>query len=436
MLMVSDLIAVAKGLRASEAVARRSPSRFETKDRMPVVVWNVCQHCNMTCPHCYIVAGKSPSPSDLSHEQGLALIDDLAASGVRVLIFSGGEPLLRGDLFELIEHANALGLACQLSSNGVLIDSEVATRLKRCGVQYVGVSLDGLEVFNDEYRGMEGAFRRALNGIDAAREAGLVTGLRMTITQRNFEQAEAMLEIAREHGVGRFYFSHLVDAGRGLQMASEDLSPAQSRQLLERLFEIADEALEVGGDGATPRIVTGGNDSDGVALWLWLKRRYGEEAAAPVYRLLERRGGNSAGEGVLNIDNRGRVFPDQFWKSAVLGDLRKQTFAEILENPLRDQLKNRQELLTGRCGICSYKLLCRGSHRERALARFGDVWASDPACVLDDSEVVSLGCSRVDEFADSGRMSPQKGRSAKSDRPKTGSKKDGRAPKNAIGTIG
>ncbi len=393
MLMVSDLIAVAKGLRSSEEVERRSPSRFQTEDRMPVVVWNVCQHCNMTCPHCYIVAGKSPSPSDLSHEQAIALIDDLALSGARVLIFSGGEPLLRGDLFALIEHASALGLSCQLSSNGVLIDAEVAARLKRCGVQYVGISLDGLETFNDEYRGMEGAFRRALNGIDASRDAGLATGLRMTITRRNFEQTEAMLAIARKHEVGRFYFSHLVDAGRGLQMASEDLSPAQSRKLLERLFEVADEALDARGDGATPRIVTGGNDSDGVALWLWLKQRYGAQAASPVYRLLELRGGNSAGEGVLNIDNRGRVFPDQFWKSALLGDLRKQKFAEILASPLRKQLQNRQDLLTGRCGICSYKLLCRGSHRERALARFGDVWASDPACVLDDSEIANAACS-------------------------------------------
>lgn len=395
MLMVSDLIAVAKGLRTRDAVERRAPDRFQTAKRMPVVVWNVCQHCNMTCPHCYIVAGKSPSPGDLSHEQALALIDDLAASGVRVLIFSGGEPLLRSDLFELIEHASARGLACQLSTNGVLIDTEVAARLKRSGVQYVGVSVDGLEAFNDEYRGMSGAFQLALRGIDAAREAGLSTGLRMTITQRNFSQTEAMLEIARAHGVGRFYFSHLVDAGRGLQMASEDLKPAQSRKLLERLFELADAALDAQGEGATPKIVTGGNDSDGVALGLWLRQRYGDAAAAPVYELLAKRGGNSAGEGVLNIDNRGRVFPDQFWKSAMLGDLRKQKFAEVLQNPLREKLQRRHELLTGRCGICAYKMLCRGSHRERALARYGDVWASDPACVLDDAEIQSEYATKV-----------------------------------------
>jgi radical SAM protein with 4Fe4S-binding SPASM domain len=134
-------------------------------------------------------------------------------------------------------------------------------------------------------------------------------------------------------------------------------------------------------------VVTGSNDSDGVFLLRWIREHYGDEAAEPVHRLLLERGGNSAGERVLNVDSRGRVHPDQFWRSAVLGDVREQSFAAILQHPLREQLRRRLDHLKGRCGVCSQRELCRGSHRERALACFRDPWASDPACVMEDAEI-------------------------------------------------
>lgn len=176
-------------------------------------------------------------------------------------------------------------------------------------------------------------------------------------------------------------------------MSGDDLTPTESRALLERLFELAAWQLDA---GHATRVVTGSNDSDGVLLLRWLEARYGAAAAAPVRTLLEQRGGNSAGEGVVAIDPRGRVHPDAFWRDATLGDLREQRFAEVLEHPLRAALRDRRARLQGRCGSCSAVALCRGSHRERALAAFGDVWASDPACVLRDDEV---GLTAVGESA-------------------------------------
>ena len=389
MLPVSDLLEVARE-QASGAEARsRAPRRFGGAGvHAPVVIWNVCMHCNMSCPHCYASAVSEPSPSDLSGEEALRLIDQMAASGVRIVIFSGGEPLLRADLFDLLAHARDAGISPQLSTNGVLVDEGVARRLAAIGVGYVGVSIDGLQRFNDGYRGLAGGFEAALAGLRHAKAAGLRTGLRMTLTRRNVGQLDAMLDVSASVDADRFYVSHLMYSGRGFHVADDDLSRGAARDALERLFERA-EALLAAGEG--PRIVTGSNDSDGPFLLRWIERRHGRAAAEPVERLLLERGGNSAGERILNIDSRGRVHPDQFWRAAVLGDVRKQRFADILEHPLRAELRDRLDHLEGRCGVCSERALCRGSHRERALARYRNRWAPDPACVMEDAEIGAEG---------------------------------------------
>lgn len=385
MLPVTDLIEIAMGRSAADDVSHRAPRRFEPVTRnSPVVIWNICMHCNMHCPHCYAAAVAKPSPTDLVHEEGIDLIDQLADAGVRVVIFSGGEPLLRPDLFELLAHAKQRGISPQLSTNGVLIDGAVAKRLAEAGVGYVGISIDGVEDFNDAYRGMEGGFAAALEGLRNAKLAGMKTGLRMTLSKRNFDQLESMIGVAQDAGVNRFYLSHLVYSGRGYKVAHEDLSRKQQRSVLTWLFEKA--ALLIESDPEF-KIVTGSNDSDGVFLLQWIGDRFGEAAGEKVRELLLLRGGNSAGERILNIDSRGRVHPDQFWRAATLGDIRKDRFEKILEHPLRDELSRRLEFLKGRCGTCSEREICRGSHRERALAFHRDAWASDPACVMEDSEI-------------------------------------------------
>lgn len=390
MLVVSDLLSVARGLVPARQLGDRAPQRFgDRAKRSPVVVWNVCRHCNMTCPHCYASASARPSAGDLSTSEAERMLDGMAEVGVRILIFSGGEPLLRPDLLELVAYARGLGLACHLSTNGVLIDADMAARLHGAGITYVGVSIDGTREHNDAYRGLAGGFDRALEGLSHARSAGMRTGLRMTVTRRNRGEIGALLDLCRERDFDRFYLSHLVYAGRGRRIAGEDLSPEQCRAALTWLFERADAMLAAG--DATPKIVTGGNDSDGVLLWHWVRERHGEHAATQVRRLLVQRGGNSAGEGIVNVDNRGVVHPDQFWQGVRLGDLRTQSFAEVLRHPFREELRGRASRLGGRCGACIHVALCRGSHRERAVAAGGKTWDPDPACVMTDAEVLWPG---------------------------------------------
>jgi len=385
LLPVSEFIEMARGRVSSDDLRSRAPRRFGSPGQnAPVVIWNICMHCNMTCPHCYAAAVAEPSPTDLTTAEGIDLLDQLADCGVRIVIFSGGEPLLRPDLFDLLTHAKRRGISPQLSSNGVFIDAAVAAKLSEAGVAYVGVSIDGRADWNDAYRGWPGGHAAALRGLHAAKGAGMKTGLRMTLTGKNADQLDGMLELTREAGIDRFYVSHLVYSGRGYKVAKDDLSRAEVRRVLFGLFESAESLIDA---GEALRIVTGSNDSDGVLLLHWIETRYGVDAAAAIRELLLLRGGNSAGERVLNIDSRGRVHPDQFWRAAVLGDVRREPFAKILEHPLRKQLGQRLENITGRCAACSEREICRGSHRERALAIYRDAWASDPACVMEDREI-------------------------------------------------
>jgi len=385
MLPVSDLLDLARRGTTRADVGSRAPQRYAPPgSESPVIVWNVCRHCNMSCPHCYAAASFRPDRHELSTDEALHLLDELAGCGVRIVIFSGGEPMLRPDLYQLASHARNLGIAPQLSTNGVLVDEEAARRLADAGFAYVGISIDGTRDFNDDYRGLAGGYEAALEGLRCAKAVGMRTGLRMTLTSHNADQTREMLQVAREARVDRFYVSHLLYSGRARRMATDDLGRQQARDLLHDLFAQAEALLDQDGG---PRIVTGSNDSDGPLLLRWIERRYGEAAAQPVRALLDERGGNSAGEKILNIDHRGRVHPDQFWRGVTLGDVRRQSFASILEHPFRKLLAERSHHLTGRCGACSYRELCRGSHRERALAQGGDLWAPDPACVLEDDEV-------------------------------------------------
>lgn len=360
---------------------------------VPVVVWNICQHCNMTCPHCYAAASIKPSPGDLTTEQGRDLLKQLAEAGTKVIVFSGGEPLLREDLFELAEYARELGLSPHLSTNGTLIDDEVAERLAKVGIVYVGISIDGPQAFNDAHRGLEQGFDLAIRGLRAARRAGIKTGLRMTLMRSNMAFLDEMLEVARAES-DRFYVSHLLYSGRGAALASDDLTPSETHAMLLRYFETAKRLLE---EGDPLQLVTGSNDSDGVLLVRWLREQYGERAER-VHELLTRRGGNSAGEKILCVDPRGRVYPDPFWRTTSLGDFKTQTFAEILRHPLREELRTREDRIGGRCATCPDQAICRGSHRERALAVHGSIWAEDPACVAHpESRPVALSLSQPQE---------------------------------------
>lgn len=350
----------------------------------PMVVWNLTARCNLRCEHCYAASG-ADGGEELSTAEARALIDDLAALGVPVVLFSGGEPLLREDIFDLIGYARERGLRPGLSTNGTLIDQAAARRSAEVGTAYVGVSLDGLAETHDRFRGEAGAFDRALGGLRRARDAGLKTGIRFTVTRDNLDDLPGLLALTERERIPRFCLYHLVYAGRGRALRERDLSAEERRRLLTLLVETA---LDWCRRGVPTEILTTDNHADGV-LVLRHVEEHQPERAPEVRRLLRMAGGCSAGRKFVQIDPWGEVHPCQFWPEVTLGSVRERPFSEIWREPDSEtvrRLRRMPEPLRGRrCGRCVYREFCGGC-RVRALA-LGDEWGDDPACPLTEEEI-------------------------------------------------
>ncbi len=352
-------------------------------DRRPVVVWNCTSRCNLDCVHCYAASDGSEPQMDTA--AATAMLEDLAAFGVPVVLFSGGEPLLRPDLCELVCRATSLGLRAVLSTNGTLIDAPTAERLRRAGVGYVGVSLDGLGSVHDHFRGQAGAFGWALEGIRHCRRAGLRVGLRFTLTRRNVSEIDGIFSLLAHEGIPRACFYHLVYAGRGADLQEEDLKPQATRQVLDQLI---DRTADMHRRGMPREILTVDNHADGPYLVLRMVRE-GNRRAQEALSLLRVNGGNASGVGIGCVGWDGAVHPDQFWRHVSLGNVQDRPFSQIWtdhSNPLLAALRDRRPLLKGRCRRCRFLDACGGNFRVRAEAA-GDLWGDDPACYLTDEEI-------------------------------------------------
>lgn len=360
----------------------------KASERRPIVVWNITRACNLKCVHCYNDSGAGKPSDELSTAQAQGVIDDLARFGVPSILFSGGEPLMRPDLFELIEYAVGRGLRAVISTNGTLISPDVAGQIKRLGVSYVGVSLDGIGPVNDEFRGVSGAFERAVAGIRNCKEAGARVGLRLTLTKRNVQDLERLFDFFEAENIERVCFYHLVPSGRGAALMADDLTHAETRNAIDRILAKARSFKEAGRE---TDILTVDNHVDGVYLYLKLLAE-GDSRAAEVWKLLTWNGGGmySSGVGIGCIDYQGRVHPDQFWWRYDLGSVRERPFSAIWTDPhepLLAGLRDRRSRITGRCSRCKFFDACGGSLRVRADAHYGDPWAPDPACYLTDEEI-------------------------------------------------
>jgi putative heme d1 biosynthesis radical SAM protein NirJ1 len=352
----------------------------------PVVVWNCTRTCNLRCRHCYSNSETKRYEGELTTAEARRFLEDLAAFKVPVILFSGGEPLTRPDLLELVAYAAELGIRPSISTNGTLITPDVAARLKEIGVGYVGVSLDGIGENHDRFRGQKGAFARALEGIRNCLAAGQRVGLRFTINRHNYAEIAAILDLAEEENIPRVCFYHLVYSGRGSRMVAEGISHEETRRVLDLLIERAEDFHRRGLD---KEILTVDNHADGAYLYLKLRRR-DPERAAQVYELLARNGGNRSGMAIAAVDWHGDVHPDQFTLNHTLGNVRQRPFGEIwtdLSNPIVAGLKDRRSLLLGRCRRCRWLDLCNGNLRARAEALTGNFWEADPACYLTDEEI-------------------------------------------------
>jgi 12,18-didecarboxysiroheme deacetylase len=366
----------------------RSPSHLLqfTQDKKPIIVWNSTKACNLRCVHCYYTARAQPDLDEMTTAEAKLMIDDLAAFGAPVFLFSGGEPLLRQDLPELGAYAVKRGMRTVISTNGTLITAGVAAWIKEAGFSYVGISLDGIGETNDRFRGASGSFDAALGGIRACTDVGVRTGLRLTLNRHNYQDLSAIFDLLETENIRRACFYHLVYAGRGARIQSDDLSLDETRAAVDLIFDRTEDFARRGVD---IEILTVDNHADGP----YLLRRIQEqqpERAGDVLQLLRWNGGNSTGIGIGAVDHLGNVHADQFWQHHSFGNVRQRPFSEIwtdTSEPLMAGLKNRKPLLQGRCAACQYLDICNGNFRVRAEAVHDDVWAADPACYLTDEEI-------------------------------------------------
>lgn len=371
----------------------------------PVVIWNLIRRCNLMCKHCYSISGDVDFPGELSTAEVFAVMDDLKAFRVPVLILSGGEPLLRRDIFDISRRAKSMGFYVGLSSNGTLITESNIDDIAAVDYNYVGISLDGIGATHDGFRRREGAFDEALAGLRLCRDRKLKTGMRFTMTMDNAAEFPKLLDLMDDEGIDKFYLSHLVYAGRGNKNRGDDAQRDFTRKMMDVLFERAWAAAQNGED---KEYVTGNNDADGVYLLMWVRERFpGKEDH--IRGKLAEWGGNSSGVNIANIDNLGNVHPDTMWWHYNLGNVKQRPFSQIwpdTSDPIMAGLKRRPRLIEGRCGQCRFFDICGGNTRVRAMQLTGNPWAEDPSCYMTDTEIgLEEGRERLEVTPFRGRVS-------------------------------
>lgn len=294
-------------------------------ERRPIVVWNLTRTCNLKCVHCYSDSEARRYPNELTTEQAMAVMNDLADFKVPGVLFSGGEPLVRQDIYELAAHARTRGVHVVLSTNGTLITAEVAKRLHELEFAYVGISLDSADPStHDKFRGVKGAFERSMRGFRNCVAAGQKVGLRLTLTPHTVENLDTIFDLIDREGINRACFYHLCPAGRGRGLST--LTAEQSRHAVDTILDRTKEMLD---RGRRVEILTVDNHCDAAYLYMRMQRE-GNPRAQQVMEMLQWNGGArySSGVGVADIDFNGNVHADQFSMFRSFGNVKLRKFSE------------------------------------------------------------------------------------------------------------
>ncbi len=358
----------------------------------PVIFWNLTTRCNLNCIHCYNRSGPANGTNnELTTEEALALIDDLAKMGVPLILFTGGEPLLREDIWTLADHARTKGIMTALSTNGTLITPGVAEQIKAGGIGYAGISLDGATAeTHNRFRGSSDAFERSIAAFAHCREAGVRCGVRVTLTKENHAELPALIDLAEEIGASRFCLYWLVPSGRGIDAYTQlQLSGDEVNDTLTHLYRRAEAT-----DPKKMEFLTVDSPQDAIHLLAAMKRDNAADLAEAEELVASLKGGCSAGTRVANIDHQGYVYPCQFAQAEELriGSVRDRPFSQIWEqtnHPVLSVFRERSPVFTGRCGDCQHIALCGGGCRVRALRLSGDIHADDPFCFVYRDHVIS-----------------------------------------------
>ncbi len=361
--------------------------RYRSDDKSgPVIAYNCTNRCNQNCLHCYSKTG-FVSDRELDTAQAKELLKQLSVIKCPVVLFSGGEPLERDDIFELLDFSYKLGLRTVLSTNGCLIDSEIAKNLIRTGVSYVGISIDGNQKTHDDFRRTKNGFKRAMNAVKFCKDTALKVGLRFTITNRNFNQIRDIFSLAVKLNVARICFYHLISAGN----AARNNLKCSAEQVRQALNDILDCAQAYAAKGVT-EVLTVGNHADGPFILNRLK-----QGNSPLYEkslgLLQKFGGNKIGVKIFAIDPQGSVHLDQFWQNFSLGSVTKQSLEDILEKSL-NIFEDKSLFAPARCKKCKWLNLC-GTNARFLGKDYKSSWICEPMCYLSVQEISITGVSNA-----------------------------------------
>ena len=384
------------GHAAAEAAdAAPGPVQYLPK----LIAWEVTRTCNLSCRHCRASAELGPYPGELTLEQGKALLDDIASFANPVIIFTGGDPLMRADVWELAEHAISVrGLRVVMSPNGTLITPEVARKMKTVGIPRISVSIDfPTAELHDNFRGVPGAFEGAVRGVRTAIEAGVQVQINSTITKLNVQYLDDLLALAKELGAVAFHPFLLVPTGRGKDMADEELPPEDYERTLNWVYDRQKTSEIFFKPTDAPhyhRIMRQRAKEDGTDLRELKMHPHSHAAMAGAVGKAQGHGdmdshskGCLAGTGFCFISHVGDVQPCGYF-DVVAGNVKGQPFSEIWRSaPLFQDLRDVSKL-KGKCGICEYRRVCGGC-RARAYEVHGDYLAEEPYCVY---EPVRAGC--------------------------------------------
>lgn len=348
-----------------------------------IIIWNFTNRCNLLCHHCYSKADANEKDT-LSFENIQHTIPKLKKAGVNFVIFSGGEPLLRKDIFDIAQCMKDNGIMTYLSTNGMYINPKNVKQIIDT-FNYIGISIDGIEHIHDYFRGQKGAYEKSIDAIKLIQENGGNAGIRFTLTKETQSSFYAMFDLVEQLNVNKFYISHLVYSGRGEENLSIDISKEQRREYVEFIIDKAFEYFE---KNKEIDLVTGNMEMDAILLLKEFEKRYPSHAQTLKEKLLSW-GGNSAGNRLGNMDWLGNVKPDPFFPFTI-GNYLEEDFDAIWQNPNNALLQNLRATprdIKGKCGICQYIDICNGGSRSRAYAITGDLWEEDPSCYLTYEEI-------------------------------------------------
>ncbi len=351
-----------------------------------IMIWNFTNRCNLLCHHCYSKADANEKDT-LTLEEIQETIPKLKKAGVNFVIFSGGEPLIRKDIFDIAQCMKDNKIMTYLSTNGMYINEKNVDRIIET-FNYIGISIDGIEEVHDYFRGQEGSYQKSIDAIKLIQKHGGNAGIRFTITKETEKCFYDMFKLVEELNVNKFYISHLVYSGRGLDNLKIDISKEQRREYVDFII---DKAFEYYHSGKNIDLVTGNMEMDAIMLLNKFRKDY-PEFSDSLKQKLQSWGGNSAGNRLGNMDWAGNVKPDPFFPQ-VIGNYLENDFDKVWcdeNNELLGNLRQFPRNISGKCANCDYINICNGGSRSRAYAISGDLWAEDPSCYLTDNEIKDI----------------------------------------------